>query len=193
MPEPPVTQSRPKGLISCELCQHMILPAAMEKHVQSCHSPEAELQALMKSALRLPFVLLPPSKGGLRNAIESYTKLSHAHSHSLDGARFNWERLEQIESLDPSARYVGVKLWKGYVAFEFQHSDKVVLECPQTGNATYILIGDWRKMISATKAELRSEYSTLCTRIIHVSDWKSRVRQTVFGNPRALSWTSPNR
>lgn len=152
----------------------------MKRHIANYHSAEAELEQIQRQALKFSFVLLPPGNGGLRDTIERYKKLSRAQTQNLFDADFDWERLETIERFNPIARYVGARLWKGYVVFEFQQSDRVILECPKTGNATYILKGEWRKMVSATKAELRSEYRLFTTRITHTSGWETHVRQAVF-------------
>jgi hypothetical protein len=127
---------------------------------------------------KFSFVLLPPSKESIREVIERYRNLTR--SHPLMGVDFEWERLEQIEHLNPSARYVGTKSFKGYVVFEFQLSDRVILECPKSGNATYILDENWREMIAGSKRDLRSEYKHHYTRIIHCSDWIHRVKDSVF-------------
>jgi hypothetical protein len=187
LPEVPHTREQIEGLIPCKKCEALVYPHAMKKHIQSCHSPEAESQKILKTARMFSFVLLPVGTGKLRDAIEGYRSLSRSHPHSLVDVCFDWERLERIERLDPIARYVGVKLWKGYVVFEFARSNRVILESPQTGNATYVLAGQWREMISSSKADLRSEYGHLVNRIIHKSGWARRVRQAVFGSARSAS------
>lgn len=180
-PEEPPKEKR----IRCRLCELMIREESMQHHTEAFHTHREEWRP-HGNARRFSFILLPPSKEGLRSAIEHYIKLPRSHPHSLMDVHFDWSRLERIESLGPIARYVGTKVWKGYVVFEFAQTDKVVLECPQTGNATYILQGNWREMIAASKAELRSEYRQFCTRIIHGRDWERRVRRTVFdSNGRA--------
>lgn len=182
LPELSTTQSieEEEATIRCKECFKPVYPSSMGKHIQNFHSEEALLRERLQEAKKFPFVLLPA--GSLFDAIDFYRKLPRRHSHSLVDAKFDWSRLEQIESFNPIARYVGLKSWKGYVVFEFQHSDRVILECPKAGNATYILSGEWRGLISATKAELRSEYRHLVTRIIHTSDWQRHVKQTVFGS-----------
>jgi hypothetical protein len=169
--------------IPCKFCQVPIRKGEMESHLAKSHSktPEWTPQGAVR---KFPFVLLPPSKDGLREVIERYRRLTRAHPHSLMDVHYDWERLEAIEHLDPIARYVGTKVWKGYVVFEFQHSNGVILECPKTGNATYVLEGNWREMISASKRELRSEFRHHCTRIVHCSDWIRRVKNAVFRPPK---------
>ena len=142
----PREELRPKfERTPCRFCQVSIPNDEMERHVAQSHS-QTEEWVPHGTVRKFSFVLLPPSKEGLREVIERYRRLTRSHPHSLMGVDFEWERLEQIEHLNPSARYVGTKSWKGYVVFEFQLSDRVILECPKSGNATYILEGNWREM-----------------------------------------------
>jgi hypothetical protein len=131
---------------------------------------------------KFSFILLPQSNEPLRDIIERYRRLSKNHHHSLMGANFDWERLCYIETLNPTARHIGTKSWKGYVVFEFQNSENVILECPKTGNATYILNRDWQNMIAATKRELRNDFKNICTWIIHGPNWKHQVKQAVLSS-----------
>jgi hypothetical protein len=173
----------------CRFCQLPIPMGEMDGHLARNHS-QTEEWVPHGTVRKFSFILLPPSKEGLREVIERYRKLTRSHPHSLMGVDFEWERLDQIEHLNPNARYVGTKSWKGYAVFEFQHSDRVILECPKSGNATYIIEGNWREMIAASKRDLRSEYRYHCTRIIHCSDWINRVKNAVFslkhGQPRVV-------
>ena len=128
-------EPQPKIERTCRFCQLPIPQGEMERHLAQSHS-QTEEWAPHGTVRKFSFILLPPSKEGLREVIERYRKLTSSHPHSLMGVDFEWERLEQIEHLNPDARYVGTKSWKGYVVFEFQHSDRVILECPKSGNAT---------------------------------------------------------
>jgi hypothetical protein len=69
-----------------------------------------------------------------------------------------------------------VNAWLGYAVYEFTFSDRIVLETPIRGNATYVLSGDWQKMIYLSKAELRSEYADRYTKVVHKGRWIQRVR-----------------
>jgi hypothetical protein len=114
--------------------------------------------------------------------MEKHRALLHSRSHDFWEELDDPERLRRINSLGKvSRRYIGVRGWKGYWVFEFENSKMVVLECPRTGNATYVLRGDWRKMLDHTKAELRSEFRHLSQQIIHKSNWENHVRRAVFG------------
>ena len=75
--------------------------------------------------------------------------------------------------------YIGNELWDGYVVFEFGGTKKVVLECPVEGNATYVLSGDWKRMVGHSKAYLRQEFPNSCTKIVHKGDWLDRIRYSL--------------
>ena len=55
-------------------------------------------------------------------------------------------------------------------------SGRVVLECPVEGNATYVLSGDWKKMVGHSKFYLRTNFSHNYTKIVHKGDWLARVK-----------------
>jgi hypothetical protein len=82
-------------------------------------------------------------------------------------------------SLKPELTHMGKKGWLGYAVYEFSYSNQVVLESPIENNATYVLSGDWKKMVSLTKAEIRKEYRDESERIFHIDGWKLRVRQAL--------------
>jgi hypothetical protein len=43
-------------------------------------------------------------------------------------------------------------------------------------DATYVLSGDWKRMVGHSKAYLRLEYRNSYTKVVHNGDWLSRVR-----------------
>ena len=47
---------------------------------------------------------------------------------------------------------------------------------PWEGNATYVLTGDWKRMVGHSKAYLRQEYPNSYTKVVHKGDWLDRVR-----------------
>ena len=136
----------------------------MDLHFESVH------------AERLPFILLPPGTSDMQHVLDYYRGLSRDF---LAGRRIDWSRLEKIESLGPNRRRIGRDSKIGYVLFEFPYSDRVVLECPIEGNATYILWGDWERMARLTKAEIRRDFPQQHVRVVHRGDWFHRIRRAV--------------
>jgi len=97
------------------------------------------------------------------------------------------QRIVRLRSLNPIRCYVGTKMWRGYILFEFDWSGAVVLECPITGNATYVLSGNWRGMLGETKRALNTVYSEFTTKVVHRGDWLFKVRRALRGTPAATA------
>ena len=131
---------------------------------------------------RLPFRLLPPGKWDVERVIHSYREVNKASS-AWGGPNLDLERLAALVSLGPTRCYVGTELWSWYVLFEFDEFNAGVLECPYEGNATYIIRGPWKNVVSHTKRELREEFAERCTKIVHKNDWLQRIRLALRSAP----------
>ena len=59
--------------------------------------------------------------------------------------------------------------------FKFGNLRRVLLECPIEGNATYILIGDWRQMAFETKADLRRRFENRYIKVVHKGGWLGQI------------------
>jgi hypothetical protein len=149
----------------------------MELHFRSCHTPDKQPSKM--STHWLPFTLLPPGTWDIRQVVEHYRKAAHDFPTGFQGRDIDMARLEKIKSLNPVRCYIGKESWHGYVVFEFKNSQRVVLECPIEGNATYILSGNWKAMVYHTKAELRQEYANRYTKVVHKGAWLDRIRQAL--------------
>jgi hypothetical protein len=123
---------------------------------------------------RLSFELLPPGTWDIEHVITYYRREAHRMPPDLADP----ERFEAIKSLRPAKCYVGTELWLGYVLFEFSKSSRVVLEKPFKGNATYVLWGDWRRMVGHTKLDLRTRFPQNNTKIVHrdKGNWLARIK-----------------
>lgn len=159
------------------------------------HAAEVDrLQALRQDmyALRLRVEKLPePFRLWAARRVR-WTILGHgehpfpqvlAHYRRLQTVRpdvcFDIRRLETVYKLKPDAIYVGSEDFDGYVVFTFARNKTAVLECPVTGNAIYVLRGEWRSLSTCTKAQLLSRKSDRVTRIVHSGDWEVRLRAEV--------------
>jgi hypothetical protein len=141
--------------------------------LRGIESPELNL------GQRLPFVLLPPGQWDMGQVVEHYRKQSHHLPGGFGDRKIDWTRLEDVGSLNPVRCHIGEESWLGYVVFEFTNTDRVVLECPIEGNATYILSGDWKETVYHTKAEVRFEFIGRYQRIVHKGGWLLRVRDAL--------------
>lgn len=128
---------------------------------------------------RLSFELLPPGAWDIEQVVAYYRREANRFPADLAGRKIQWDRLRAIESLKPTKCYVGTELWMGYVLFEFSHSDRVILECPVEGNATYVLSGEWKRMVAYPKSFLRANFPGFCRKVVHRGDWISRVSQAL--------------
>lgn len=166
-------------LIACPQCGAKVREDCMGLHFISCHPAADQARSVQVGAHRLPFVLLPPGTSDIRQVVEHYRKIARDLPRGHNLHQIDPTRLERIQSLKPIKCYIGKDSWLGYVVFEFSHSPCVVLECPIEGNATYVLFGDWKVMVSHTKAEIRHRFANFYTRIVHKGDWLSRLRATL--------------
>jgi len=127
----------------------------------------------------LPFELLPSESYGVNELISHLQREMSKQPHSYRERAIDSTRLIQIKTLMPDMCYIGTEEWGGYILFEFTSKDKVILECPIEGNATYILSGDWNQMVKHSKYHLRKNYTDRCMRIIHKGNWLDRVRDAL--------------
>ncbi len=127
----------------------------------------------------LNFELLPHGKWDISEVIAYYRVESKHFKNELQGLSFQEDRLTAINGLRPSECYVGKESWLGYIAFRFSGTTKTVLECPFEGNATYILTGDWKKLVRYSKKEIRDYYPHRYIKIVHKNDWVSRIERAL--------------
>lgn len=88
-------------------------------------------------------------------------------------------RLRAIWGLRPACSYLGRKAFGGYQAFVFSGTEIAILECPLTGNATYVFRKNWRWLSRQTKGDLLRKHGPDVVRVIHVSDWVQRLRDAL--------------
>jgi len=169
-------------LVPCQRpgCNAKVWNDCMELHIKNMHQPNRDA-AIHVPSHRLPFDLLPPGTWDVRHVVEHYRRVAHKLPFGLNGRYIDNSRLERIGMLNPVDCYVGKESWLGYVVFEFSNSNRVVLECPIEGNATYILAGDWKAMVVLSKAELRHEFAHCYTKVVHKGAWLSRIRTALRG------------
>lgn len=119
--------------------------------------------------------------GGLRDERGNTVERLAAHllmQKSPEKHGVDHQRLSAILGLAPapSRCFLGRDEFLGYVAFAFDHTPAVVLECPAYGNATYILRRDWKRLSQLPKRTLLEEHSDDVTRVVHSIDWAHRLQ-----------------
>ncbi len=171
-------EAKIKNLVSCRFCCVLLPLPDMERHLSVLHSKVEDARTAWSPLINFPFELLPPDHGAFLDEFEHIWRRSRP-SRSMARPQFDPRRLENMLSLNPKLTYMGKKGWLGYAVYEFTNSSRVILESPIEKNATYVLSGDWKQMISHTKAEIRMEYQRQVTRIFHTDSWRDRVRQAL--------------
>lgn len=124
---------------------------------------------------RLPFQPLPPGE-------LSVDSLKRHYEYSAGGnpdRRYDPERVAKVLSLGPSVVYVGIEGFAGYMIFTFPYTEAALLECPERGNAVYILNRDWMTLARMSKRELLSERPAEVTKIVHKGDWFQRLKLAI--------------
>jgi hypothetical protein len=91
--------------------------------------------------------------------------------------RFDQDRLDKILALPRSGllrgrpgagRY-------GYIALTFDHTEKILMDCPAYGNALFVLDSAEERLLQMNKQQLRA--SDEVKRIFHTKNWYRRVKQ----------------
>jgi hypothetical protein len=92
----------------------------------------------------------------------------------LEG-EFSQYRFEKMLALPRSGWQKGKAGFCGYIALMFDHTEKVVLECPVEGNAIYLLYTGEDRLLAKNKRQLRE--SGEAKRIFHTGDnWYRRLK-----------------
>ena len=90
-------------------------------------------------------------------------------------AHFDRDRLDKILALPRSGLLKGKAGFYGYIVLQFEHTEKVLLECPVVGNALYVLDSGEERLLRRTKQEHIS--SDEAKRIFHTGDWYGKVKK----------------
>lgn len=140
-----------------------------------------DLAALSKGMLptevpvtRVPWRMLPtplPGEAGLSRLLAEITQ-------ACPKLKFDRNRLESAYQLGPRQIYIGSGEFDGYLAFEFNGTDRILLECPVSGNAAYIFRRDWRTLSRLSKTELLRSHSAEVSKVVHTEGgaWQTRIK-----------------
>lgn len=102
-----------------------------------------------------------------------------AKRRSNPNVRYDMERIEKAETLDyDRPPWHGPEDFDGYVIYPFPRVGKALMECPEVGNATYVIHKDWESWSQLDKQQLiaEAEQGGDVTRIIHQGDdWFEKI------------------
>jgi hypothetical protein len=122
--------------------------------------------------------IFPAGHRELNRQIEAYRRENEGKRDRTTASVADWSRLHTIASLGDYTSTVGRSGWSGYWLFEFKGTKRVVLECPFTNNATYVLFEGWEKLIGRSKVDLRQQFAGRYYRLLHTSEksWVTRLK-----------------
>jgi hypothetical protein len=88
-------------------------------------------------------------------------------------------RLEYVDGFGPLETWESKFAKSGYKYYIFVFRNHAVAECPQYGNAAYVLTGasGWKSVFSKSRQELRADPSNNVTRVRHTTNWKARLAE----------------
>lgn len=97
--------------------------------------------------------------------------------------RFDMERIEKVRELGPDdPPWLGPDGFDGYVIFTFPGTTKALMECPEVGNAAYVIHKGWESWSQMDKQELiaEAERGGDVTRIPHQGDdWPDKIKREI--------------
>jgi hypothetical protein len=100
--------------------------------------------------------------------------IEYVEKSERKGIRNYKDNLKVLNTYGPSDIAVGKRGFDGYFAYSYSDKGVTLVECPEYGNATYVLGMDWEETSQLTKSEIIS--GNLCIdRIPHDKNWASRV------------------
>ncbi len=124
-------------------------------------------------AKKLPWKFFPKGQWTVEQIVKEFGKYV-SQNEIIDESRI-WKI---YENLRPSDCYISQDGFNRYIAFCFDWTDKVVLECPIYGNAIYIIRGDWKEITKLSKWHARRSHKV--TVIRHNETWFSRLKNTLL-------------
>ena len=137
-------------------------------------SEGAESKESFRDAETLDWEILPPGWWKIPrevSAIKSQFKGTEKEFREF------MERPEFVDSYGPIKTVKTKFSGQGYQYFVFLFRNHAVAECPQYGNAAYVLKGTdgWQDIFRRSRQELRKNYKGRVHRIFHTGGWKERL------------------
>jgi hypothetical protein len=97
--------------------------------------------------------------------------------------KYDLDRIEKAKELGPEdPPWEGPDGFDGYVIFTFAGTGKALMECPEIGNAAYVIHKDWESWSQMDKQELmaEAEQGGEVTRIPHQGEhWPAQIRRAL--------------
>lgn len=140
----------------------------VEKSIES-----AFLYGASVRSKQLSWKVLPPGESSADSVLRYYERLQRYNPD----IKFDKERLSKALLLRPNNYYVGTGEFEKYIVLTFKHTSKALFECPEFGNAIYIIHSDWQRLSRLSKRDLMTYKQHQATKIVHREDWFARVKR----------------
>ena len=121
---------------------------------------------------KINWKILPPGKKSAKR-LKMLCEEMNANNH---GKKYEWDRLKRLFDLNPNQILTGENDFKGYFLFCYTKEKIAVAECPEVGNALFVLKENWKSLCQYSKSELKKYFSEHSHRIVHKGDWFSELR-----------------
>lgn len=96
------------------------------------------------------------------------------------------DRFGTILQYNPDAEARGTRGFQGYVVFSFEKLGIHVFESMHSGNATYVVSGDWESVSQLSKSQI-IQNSLHEYRLIHHNTWKEKINDLLSENTKMVS------
>jgi hypothetical protein len=124
-------------------------------------------------ARRVHWEILRPSGNSWDELVRHYEYLARVRN-----VRYELQRLKYVYQFGADETWVGRASFEGYVVFCFRDKQLAVLECPEVGNALYLMsLDDWKPLSRLSKTELLRFHPQEVRRLLHSDHWKSELRR----------------
>lgn len=144
---------------------------SLRQRVRRAFNPKTS--SALEPSDTVPFEVLPPGQRDAEHIRLYYGEV--LSRRELEG--FSQERLDLMLALPWSRWRKGLSGFYGYIILEFDHTDKVLLECPVYANAVYVLDSNEERLLKMNKQQLIA--SGEARRIFHTGDWYERVKRVM--------------
>ncbi len=123
-----------------------------------------------RGPVTLDFEILPPGERTDEHVRGYYREV--VSRGQLKG--FSQDRLDKMLALPRSEWQKGRAGFYGYIVLMFNHTEKVLLECPVEDNAIYVLDSGEERLLKMNKQQLIK--SSEAKRIFHSGPWYQRLK-----------------
>lgn len=142
------------------------------RRVQEAFRPKRDPD--IQAPITRDFEIAPPGEQSNEH-VRAYYRDVVGHGR-LEGV-FSQDRFEKMLALPRSGWQKGKAGFFGYIVLMFDHTERVLLECPVEGNAIYLLDSGDDRLLAMNKQQLRE--SGKVKRIFHTGEWYRRVKQAL--------------